>query len=340
MELRGKGADLQLSPTGRRRSCATASRTRVLPPSPSERRPRAPGEAAPGRAPQAVGVIGAGAMGGGVVASLCRAGLATHVRDIRREASGGRGAGAARRPVGRSARPRRRRDHRSWSWMPAGGHRAVRPRGRRRRDAPRLVVLLASDPRSGRCRRLRAALAAHGALCIDAPVSGGPRRAADGTMTMMVAGRCRPRPPRTRAGGHRGQAVSRRHRARRRRQVQDRQQPARRGKPGRRRGSACARHGAGLDPALVVDVVNASSGGSWIFADRMPRALDGDYAPRAAARILAKDVGIAAAFARGIGWRAVRARRAGRRSPRPSRPVGEMDDAVVYRCARAAGLAE
>ncbi len=38
-------------------------------------------------------------------------------------------------------------------------------------------------------------------------------------------------------------------------------------------------------------MVNASSGGSWIFADRMPRALAGDYAPRAAARILTKDVG-------------------------------------------------
>ena len=55
---------------------------------------------------------------------------------------------------------------------------------------------------------------------------------------------------------------------------------------------------AGLDPALVVDIVNASSGGSWIFADRMPRALAGDYAPRAAARILTKDVGIAVEFAR------------------------------------------
>ncbi len=36
---------------------------------------------------------------------------------------------------------------------------------------------------------------------------------------------------------------------------------------------------AGLDPRQVVDVINASSGGSWIFADRMPRALAGDFAP-------------------------------------------------------------
>ena len=36
--------------------------------------------------PLRVGVIGAGAMGGGVVASLRRAGFATHVRDIRPQA--------------------------------------------------------------------------------------------------------------------------------------------------------------------------------------------------------------------------------------------------------------
>jgi 3-hydroxyisobutyrate dehydrogenase len=34
-----------------------------------------------------------------------------------------------------------------------------------------------------------------------------------------------------------------------------------------------------------------------MFADRMPRALDGDFAPRAAARILTKDIGIAVDFA-------------------------------------------
>jgi len=44
---------------------------------------------------------------------------------------------------------------------------------------------------------------------------------------------------------------------------------------------------------LVCDVIGASSGGSWIFGDRMPRALAGDYAPRAAAKILTKDLGLA-----------------------------------------------
>jgi 3-hydroxyisobutyrate dehydrogenase-like beta-hydroxyacid dehydrogenase len=42
---------------------------------------------------------------------------------------------------------------------------------------------------------------------------------------------------------------------------------------------------AGLDLQHVCDVVNASSGASWIFADRVGRALAGDYVPRAAAPV-------------------------------------------------------
>ena len=50
---------------------------------------------------------------------------------------------------------------------------------------------------------------------------------------------------------------------------------------------------AGLDPRRFLDVVNASSGASWIVDDRMQRALDGDATPRAATALLNKDVGLA-----------------------------------------------
>jgi len=56
-------------------------------------------------------------------------------------------------------------------------------------------------------------------------------------------------------------------------------------------------HAAGLDLERVRDVVNASSGASWIFADRIPRALQNDLSPRAAVKLLAKDVAIATALA-------------------------------------------
>jgi 3-hydroxyisobutyrate dehydrogenase-like beta-hydroxyacid dehydrogenase len=57
----------------------------------------------------------------------------------------------------------------------------------------------------------------------------------------------------------------------------------------------------GIDLERAMAVVNASSGGSWMFADRMPRALAGDYAPTAAARVLLKDVGLFVDTARSLG---------------------------------------
>jgi putative dehydrogenase len=57
----------------------------------------------------------------------------------------------------------------------------------------------------------------------------------------------------------------------------------------------------GLDPRAMFDVICASSGSSWVFQDRMARALDEDYSPpRAAAHILTKDVGLATAMAASV----------------------------------------
>ena len=58
---------------------------------------------------------------------------------------------------------------------------------------------------------------------------------------------------------------------------------------------------AGIDPVRALEVINASSGASWIVADRMARELAGDHGVRAAAKILAKDVGIAASLAQRLG---------------------------------------
>ena len=48
----------------------------------------------------------------------------------------------------------------------------------------------------------------------------------------------------------------------------------------------------GLDPVKIADVISASSGASWVFSDRVPRMLSGDFAPRAALDILKKDLSI------------------------------------------------
>jgi len=90
----------------------------------------------------------------------------------------------------------------------------------------------------------------------------------------------------------------------------------------------------------VVDVVNASSGGSWMFADRMARVLAGDYAPRAATKILTKDVGIAAAFAQRLGVDAPFARAAHAAFlDALAAGHGDEDDAIIVkRAADRAGL--
>ncbi len=85
------------------RRCAIASRTRCCRPRPS--RPAAARVTAASAAHPAVGVIGAGAMGMGVVRSLLRAGFATHVRDIRpRGPCAGAGAWGHLPPLARIAR--------------------------------------------------------------------------------------------------------------------------------------------------------------------------------------------------------------------------------------------
>jgi L-threonate 2-dehydrogenase len=48
----------------------------------------------------------------------------------------------------------------------------------------------------------------------------------------------------------------------------------------------------GLDIARVYEVITASAGNSWMFENRVPHILDGDYAPKSAVNIFTKDLGI------------------------------------------------
>ena len=45
-------------------------------------------------------------------------------------------------------------------------------------------------------------------------------------------------------------------------------------------------------------MITASAGNSWMFENRMPHVLDGDYAPRSAVEIFVKDLGIIQDMAR------------------------------------------
>jgi 3-hydroxyisobutyrate dehydrogenase len=54
----------------------------------------------------------------------------------------------------------------------------------------------------------------------------------------------------------------------------------------------------GLDLRKVYEVITASAGNSWMFENRVPHVLEGDYAPRSAVEIFTKDLGIIADISR------------------------------------------
>ena len=56
----------------------------------------------------------------------------------------------------------------------------------------------------------------------------------------------------------------------------------------------------GLDIAKVYEVITASAGNSWMFENRVPHVLEGDYTPRSAVDIFTKDLGIVTDIGRGL----------------------------------------
>ncbi|WP_343078797.1 L-threonate dehydrogenase [Ostreiculturibacter nitratireducens] len=55
-----------------------------------------------------------------------------------------------------------------------------------------------------------------------------------------------------------------------------------------------------LDISKVYEVISASAGNSWMFENRVPHILEGDYTPRSAVNIFTKDLGIVADIGRGL----------------------------------------
>jgi L-threonate 2-dehydrogenase len=151
--------------------------------------------------------------------------------------------------------------------------------------------------------RIAAQLAAIGVYCIDAPMSGGPARAADGSMSLMVA--CEDAVFEsqrellqalssklfrigTRVGdGARTKLVN--------------NLLAGINLVGAAEAMALAER-LGLDLATTLGVIEQSSGQSWIGSDRMHRALAGDFAPRAHVTLLEKDTALAVAAAKAAGF--------------------------------------
>lgn len=168
----------------------------------------------------------------------------------------------------------------------------------------RLAVMLCSTIAAQDTERFRDSLASHSIDILDAPISGGPARAADGSMSMMLAcnadllARFEPLLGDMAArlfyiGAKVGDAA--------------RTKLVNNLLAGINLVAAAEAMALGaqlgLDRRVLFDVIAASSGASWIGQDRLSRALAGDFEPRARAVILTKDVGLAVqmADAAGIG---------------------------------------
>jgi 3-hydroxyisobutyrate dehydrogenase len=148
-----------------------------------------------------------------------------------------------------------------------------------------------------------ARLAGRGVHTLDAPMSGGPARARDGSMSLMLA--CTQAVHEQQAGLLRALSAKIFH-------ISEKPGDGARTKlvnnllaginlVGAAEALALAGR-LGLDLAKTLDVIEQSSGQSWIGSDRMRRAIDGDYAPRAHVTLLEKDTRLAVAAARAAGF--------------------------------------
>jgi 3-hydroxyisobutyrate dehydrogenase-like beta-hydroxyacid dehydrogenase len=255
-------------------------------------------------APYAVAVVGVGNMGGAMAARLLAQGWPVQVHDIdpqKHVALLAAGATAHASPA-----------------QAASGCAAVivcvvdnaqceqvlfGPRGLAGTMPPGGMVMLCPTIAPQETESLAGRLARHGIEVLDAPMSGGPARARDGSMSLMLAGSSELV---ARHGALLSALSSRIFR------ISERVGDGARTKLVNNLAAginlvaaaevlAMAR-AMGLNLGRTLDVIEQSSGQSWIGSDRMRRAIAGDYAPRAHMTLLEKDTRLAVAAARAAGF--------------------------------------
>ncbi len=186
-----------------------------------------------------------------------------------------------------------------------------------------------------------ARLAEHGVFLIDGPVSGGAKKAAAGQMTVMASGK----PEAFAAAGDLLNAFAGKvYRLGDAAGVGSTVKMVNQHLAGVHIATACEAMAlgikAGADPRQLYEVICNSAGMSWMFENRVPHILDGDYTPLSAVNIFVKDLGIVLDAARALKFPLPLAATAHQLylSTAAMGLGGEDDSAVVKYYAQLAGL--
>ena len=276
-------------------------------------------------------VIGLGSMGYGMAVSLLAAGLETHGFDVsadavaRFEADGGL--------AGELAEVAPTLDIVVVVVVSAEQMRAVLfgPDGIADRLKAGAVVLGCITAPPDVAREMEAALEPRGLLYLDAPISGGPVKAAEGALSIMAAGRPAAFDAAAPALDAMAATVFR---------LGDRAGPGSAMKvvnqllAGVHIAAAAEAltfaAGQGIAPALAIDTLMQCAGASRMLEDRGRHIAEGDYAPRAAVDIWLKDLGIVCDVAREARFPALLASNALQQFlAASSMGLGREDDAAV-----------
>lgn len=247
-------------------------------------------------------VVGLGSMGIGIAGSLVRAGFAVVGCDVTPEARA-RFAAMGGQVADTPADAARVADVVITVVVNAAQTEAVLfgPQGAAASLAPGAVILSCATMSPDAARDFAARAQALGLDYIDAPISGGAVRAAAGEMTVMGSG--------SPAAFAKARPVLNAIAAK----VYELGDDAGTGAAfkivnqllaGVHIAAACEAitfaKAMGLDIAKVYEVITASAGNSWMFENRVPHVLEGDYSPRSAVDIFTKDLGIVTDIGRGL----------------------------------------
>lgn len=284
--------------------------------------------------PYPVAVVGVGNMGGAMAARLLAQGWPVQVHDIdpqKHAALIAAGATAHASPV-----------------QAASGCTAVivcvvdaaqceqvlfGPQGLAGAMPPGGMVMLCPTIAPQDTEALAGRLARHGIEVLDAPMSGGPARAREGSMSLMLAG------PDQLVARHDALLNALSSRIFR---ISERVGDGARTKLVNNLAAginlvaaaevlAMAR-AMGLNLGRTLDVIEQSSGQSWIGSDRMRRAIAGDYAPRAHMTLLEKDTRLAVGAAQAAGFAGPLGATAAQVFARASAAgLADLDDAALLR---------